>query len=429
MSLGKSSLEWKFTQVFGDKSSIETVVEEDIISAARFTLDGKYLAIGDNAGRIVIFEHKTLAKAGKKFSELNYKTEFQSHFKEFDCLKSVDIEPKINAIEFLPSENEGSFVLTSNDKTIKLWKINEKMVKKSEKFSRKANITKNNLTMPRIKVVDTGLTPSIKRTYPMLHNYNINSISSCCNNENFLSADDLTVNLWSLSVTDKSFTTVDIAPKSLNEISEVITAAKFDPQQDTGFSYSTSKGCIRVCDLRTNSKVTNGALSFEDESTKTSKNFFSDFIKSVCDFNYLKDPNHILSRTLLTSNVWDKRSPKSPLLVINLYDPLQAKLCLLYEKELIFDKFDVNVNADSTFFVTGMYNNCFHICDMNGERNTQFELNFKKKTIARSVGTGQNDNPNFEYDITKRVLRTVCHPQNDVVVVASFNCLFVYNSI
>lgn len=429
MSLDKSNLEWKFTQVFGDKSSIDNVVEEDIISAANFTTDGKYLAIGDNAGRMVIFEHKTLTKAGKKFSELNYKTEFQSHFKEFDCLKSMDIEPKINAIEFLPSENETHFVLTSNDKTIKLWKINEKMVKKSEKFSRKANITKSNLTMPKVKMVDSGLTPSIKKTYPILHSYNINSISACSNNEGFLSSDDLTVNLWSLTSMDKSFKIVDISPKSLNEISEVITSTKFDPNQDTIFSYSTSKGCIKLCDLRTNAKVSNGFINFEEESTKTQKNFFTDFIKSICDFNYLKDSNYLISRTLLTSNVWDKRSPKTPLLVNNLYDPIQAKLAVLYEKELIFDKFDMKLGPDSSYYVTGMYNNCFHVCDMNGEKNTQFELNFKKKTICRPVVSDQMETPNFEYDISKRVLKTLCHPQNDLIVVASFNCLFVYNSI
>lgn len=429
MALPKSNLEWKFTQVFGDKSSIENVVDEDVISAARFTPDGKYLAIGDNAGRIVVFEHKVLTKANKKFSELNYKTEFQSHFKEFDCLKSVDIEPKINAIEVLPTESDSNFLLTSNDKTIKLWKLNEKAVKKGEKLQRKANMPKSALTMPKVKVLETGLAPSIKRTYPMLHNYNINSVSACINGENFISADDLVVNMWSLDATDKAFSVTDISPKTMSEISEVITTAKFDPFQDTIFTYATSKGLMKVCDLRTNSRVVNASLSFENETGKTAKNFFTDFIKSVCDFNYTKDPNHLVSRTLLSSNLWDRRSPKAPVSSTILYEPIQAKLCLLYEKELIFDKFDINLAPDSSYFVTGMYSNCFHIGSTNGDRNLQFELNFKKKTICRPIVSGQPDSYNFEYDITKRVLRTVCHPIHDLVVIASFNCLFVYNAL
>lgn len=429
MSLPKSNLEWKFTQVFGDKSLIENVNEEDIVTSMSFSRDGKFLAIGDIAGRVVMFEHKSSEKSNKRINELNYKTEFQSHFKDFDCLKSVDIEPKINIIEFLPPENDNQFLLSANDKTIKLWKLNDKVVKKSEKLSKKTNWTKANLAVPALKVVDSGFCPSIKKVYSNLHSYNINSLSACVNGEHFLSADDLTVNLWSLGVSDKSFTLLDISPKNINEISEVITTAKFDPFVDSTFACGTSKGVIKLCDLRANSKVTGPALHLEDEAAKASKNFFTELVSSISDLNYGRDSNFVISRTLLNANIWDRRAPKAPLLVTSLYEPLKSKLCALYEKELIFDKFDIKMGHDASYFVTGMYNNTFHVVDMNGEKNTQFELNFKKKTISKQIKTSHHEQIPSDFDITKRVLKTACHPVHDFIVVASFNCLFVYNSV
>ena len=49
-------LDWKATQVFGDKISVDKVQEEDIISAISFDKSGNYISLGDRAGRLIIFE-------------------------------------------------------------------------------------------------------------------------------------------------------------------------------------------------------------------------------------------------------------------------------------------------------------------------------------------------------------------------------------
>lgn len=87
-------LDWKFLQVFGDKASVEKVSEEDIISAISFDKTGRFLSLGDRAGRLIIFEQCATAKS--KRVEFQYLTELQSHTREFDYLKSTDIEEKIN---------------------------------------------------------------------------------------------------------------------------------------------------------------------------------------------------------------------------------------------------------------------------------------------------------------------------------------------
>jgi serine/threonine-protein phosphatase 2A regulatory subunit B len=56
--------------------------------------------------------------------EFRYLTEFQSHEAEFDYLKSLEIEEKINAVRWLRSWGSANHqLLTTNDKTVKLWKV------------------------------------------------------------------------------------------------------------------------------------------------------------------------------------------------------------------------------------------------------------------------------------------------------------------
>jgi hypothetical protein len=54
--------------------------------------------------------------------EYRYLTEFQSHEPEFDYLKSLEIEEKINKVRWCKSSNT-KMLLSTNDKTIKLWKV------------------------------------------------------------------------------------------------------------------------------------------------------------------------------------------------------------------------------------------------------------------------------------------------------------------
>ena len=90
--MGDTENGWKFAQCFGDKGDIEDVSDADVISAVEFDVTGDYLATGDRGGRVVLFERNE----GKKSCEYKFYTEFQSHEPEFDYLKSLEIEEKIN---------------------------------------------------------------------------------------------------------------------------------------------------------------------------------------------------------------------------------------------------------------------------------------------------------------------------------------------
>lgn len=49
-------------------------------------------------------------------------------------MKSLEIEEKINQIRWLKRKNASQFLLSTNDKTVKLWKISEK-TKRAEGYN------------------------------------------------------------------------------------------------------------------------------------------------------------------------------------------------------------------------------------------------------------------------------------------------------
>jgi serine/threonine-protein phosphatase 2A regulatory subunit B len=56
---------------------------------------GDFLAVGDRAGRVIIFKNTGTLKNSRYF-DYRYFSEIQSHEPEFDHLKSIELEEKIN---------------------------------------------------------------------------------------------------------------------------------------------------------------------------------------------------------------------------------------------------------------------------------------------------------------------------------------------
>jgi len=228
----------------------------------------------------------------KKGCEYKFYTEFQSHEPEFDYLKSLEIEEKINRIKWCKRQNSAHFLLSTNgecccplphdrsltfqkDKTIKLWKVfdkNIKIVASNNHHDEKqqplpAPIDPNALRLPRMQIQDRIVAAVPRKVYQNAHAYHVNSISINSDGETFISGDDLRINLWNLNISDQSFSKflvqmrrinltfgcvdiVDIKPVNMEELTEVITAAEFHPLHCNYFMYSSSKGTIKLADMR-----------------------------------------------------------------------------------------------------------------------------------------------------------------------------------
>ncbi|EPS37254.1 hypothetical protein H072_9088 [Dactylellina haptotyla CBS 200.50] len=460
---------WKFTQCFGDKGDVEDITEADIISTVEFDHTGNYLATGDKGGRVVLFERNET----KKTCEYKFHTEFQSHEPEFDYLKSLEIEEKINKIKWCRRQNASHFLLSTNDKTIKLWKVFEKSLKvvaennlsheqhpsgvggtgPRPSYPHQQFTSAEALRLPRLTHHDTVVAAVPRRTYANAHAYHINSISVNSDGETFISSDDLRINLWNLNIQDQSFNIVDIKPANMEELTEVITAAEFHPQSCNWFMYASSKGTIKLADMRDSALCDNHAKLFEQEEDPSSRSFFSEIISSISDVRFSADGRYILSRDYLTVKIWDVNMERQPIKTIPIHEHLRPRLCDTYENDSIFDKFEVVFSGDGKNVMTGSYNNNFMIYPSDAEKEVEIVLQADKSAFkAKKVGVptpingskkGRAGSPSGtgvpgrmrketdadQIDFNKKILHMSWHPFEDSIAIAATNNLFVFSAL
>ncbi|VEU20855.1 DEKNAAC101762 [Brettanomyces naardenensis] len=513
---------WRFSQCFGDKGDIENITEADIISTVEFDHTGDYLATGDRGGRVVLFERNE----NKKNCEYRFYTEFQSHDAEFDYLKSLEIEEKINKIKWLRRSNQSKFLLSTNDKTIKLWKIFEKQIKivqennmiefnsttshqslgsqspsaavsnavsnatntasatsvasqlssfqtnsnfmtgggdedgnrnysnlnNSDGDTDDGNATRvtnyfksiSNLKLPRLTVHDTITAAQPKKIYANAHAYHINSISVNSDEETFISADDLRINLWNLGIADQSFNIVDIKPVNMEELTEVITSAEFHPIDCNLFMYASSKGLIKLNDMRVNSLCDNHARVFEEYMDPSNHNFFTEITSSISDVKFSSNGRYIASRDYMTVKIWDINMETEPVKTINIHEQLRDRLCDTYENDAIFDKFEVQFSGDSKSVMTGSYNNNFMIyqnavtpeCNIDEEPEKEVVLQADKSAFkTKRLGSNKRKNLTMmnkidfdNIDFKKAILHLSWHPRENTVAIAATNNLYIFSA-
>ncbi|XP_044464567.1 serine/threonine protein phosphatase 2A 55 kDa regulatory subunit B beta isoform-like isoform X2 [Mangifera indica] len=496
-------LEWKFSQVFGERTAGEEVQEVDIISAIEFDRTGDHLATGDRGGRVVLFERTDTPDHGgnrknlemmdysiSRHPEFRYKTEFQSHEPEFDYLKSLEIEEKINKIRWCQSANSALYLLSTNDKTIKLWKVREKKVKKvcdlnvypdkaagngsvvgsSTSTAPKPYIANggyserpfgcsgkdfsfppggvSSLHLPVVTSQETSLVAGCRRIYAHAHDYHINSISNNSDGETFISADDLRINLWNLEISNQSFNIVDVKPANMEDLTEVITSAEFHPTHCNMLAYSSSKGSIRLVDMRQSALCDTHSKLFEEQEAPGSRSFFTEIIASISDIKFAKDGKHILSRDYMTLKLWDITMDSGPVATFPVHEYLRPKLCDLYENDSIFDKFECCLSGDGLRVATGSYSNLFRVfgCSEGSTDATTLEASknpMRRQTQtprpARPLGslsgvvrrvkgadnTGVDANGNA-HDFSMKLLHLAWHPSENSIACAASNSLYMY---
>ncbi|KZV27154.1 hypothetical protein F511_21661 [Dorcoceras hygrometricum] len=493
-------LEWKFTQVFGELALGEEVQEVDVITSLEFNKSGDHLATGDRGGRVVLFERadrkehggnrrdlETVDYSVSRYPEFRYKVEFQSHEPEFDNLRSLEIEEKVSNIQWCQTANGALILLSSNEKTIKLWKVQEKRVKKisnlnidlskaegivsvtSSSVSSSSeqhftygsfldcprNCLSDNLFIPpggipslHLPVVKSGETRLIarsKRVYAKAHHYHINSISNNSDGETFISADDLRINLWNLEVNIQSFNIVDLKPVNMEDLTEVITSAVFHPIHCNVLAYSSSRGSIRLIDLRQSALCDSHSKIYEEQLAPGSRTFFTEIIASISDVKFAKDGRYMLSRDFMTLKLWDVNMDSGPVATFKVHEHLRPKLCDLYENECIFDKFACCLSGDGQRAVTGSYSNMFRVfgCASGSAEATTLEAN--KNPMRRLVMTSARSSRSLcsgfthavrlerpglgsgnSFDSTRKLLHLAWHPSENLIACAAANSLYMY---
>lgn len=87
----------------------------------------------------------------------------------------------------------------------------------------------------------------------------------------------------------------------MEELTEVITAAEFHPHECNLFVYSSSKGTIRLCDMREQALCDKHAKLFEEPEDPTNRSFFSEIISSISDVKFSHNGRYMVTRDYLPS--------------------------------------------------------------------------------------------------------------------------------
>ncbi|KAD4384852.1 hypothetical protein E3N88_25020 [Mikania micrantha] len=411
---GTEGLDWKFSQVFGERAAGEEVQEADIISAIEFDKSGDLLATGDRGGRVVLFERtdrthhadnrrclEGMDCFNTRHPEFHYKTEFQSHEPEFDYLKSLEIEEQINQIRWCHTANGAMFLLSTNNKTIKCWKVHEKKIKKICHMNIEPHKSSHGFL-----AASKPNAPTISKPHTS-NGDTIDNHSSCMKNN---------ISLPSLHL-----------PMVISHETNSVAKCK--------------RTFAHAHDFNINSISTN---RLEEHVAPGSRSFFTDIIGSISDIKFAKGGRHILSRDYMTLKLWDINMDSGPVATFQVHEYLRPKLCDMYENDSIFDKFDCCLRGDGQMAATGSYSNLFRIfgCTDGSTEETTLEAtkNPTKRQIqtpsrfSRSPGTlprvnkRGSDNSGIDingsiYDFSMKLLHLAWHPNENLIACAASNSL------
>lgn len=457
--------DWNFRQVFGDTCAIEAIQEGDMIGSIRFNQDGSFLAAGDRSGRVIIFERAASPEGGKAAVEYCFYAEFQSHEPDFDSLRSVQISERIVQIQWLPPSNGALFLLTTNERTVKIWRVANRLATQVAQ----TNVSKSvkgvgELLIPRVqRTAERMVTSILKRTFSNVTMFHINSISTSCAGDQFLVADDLRINIWSVDHTSEAFSIVDLKPASLEDVQEVITYADYHPKNGSIFTYGTSHGTIKLCDTRKRALCDTFAKQYSNpflNSVDCPYGAFatysgqSDIAAAISGLHITQDGNNIVARDFLTVKIWDIRSEGRPMITIPIHPFVKDYAQRLLETDALFDRYDVAISPDCRSIITGSFSDRFHIYGTRGRdissvsgiavmatrqvrrRSKQILQHLNNRVIpSSSVGAlpiienGKVISENLlldTVDVRRRIQYIDWHPTENIIAVGTLTNLFIY---
>jgi len=453
-------------QSFSTTTDQVEVERADILTTTSYSEDGSYIAIGDKGGRIWVYstqegksrckprthvnpnkvvEHKRDPEVKQDgYCAYHFYGQFQSHETEFDYLKSLEIEERINVIQWCSLGSNALMLLAANDRCIKLWKIFEKPLLKPLMVPHDRSLANGteSIRIPRLNTSEILTAAIPRRTYTAAHTYHINSLTMSSDKEHFISADDLRINLWNIETSSHTFCIADIKPENMENLDQVIKHVEFHPVHCNIFSYGTSRGELLLADLRASSTVKKPSKIFH--SASKTRDFFTEIVEQVLHSSFSKaDSTKVVVRQFKNVKVWDLRHEKEPLCIVPIPGFTKQNMEYLYHNDQIFDKFQISTSGNSSTFVTGGYNGEFllhnwetgeqHIYRVNSNRIPQ---DFPKPDTSQPGGgylprteSTETDssyvmvnNPTVAPFIKSGVYCTNFHPKNESQVMVASTC-------
>lgn len=284
------------------KAEVHSLPDSNHITALDYSTESSLLAVGDSQGALRLYStHSGLAEL----------TAFVSHTDALEP-ESQRCETKaicsVRHVYVLP---QAVVLLATNERTVKLWKVE-----------------------PRIPA-----RYSCRRSFSQAHQCSIHSLSMCSSQQQFLSADDLRINLWDLEH-EAAYCLADFTPTKIALLQEVLLSACFHPSDPALLLFSSTSGKVRIADLRSRACALPAAIEMSSQGEDS-----SDMALCVTGADFSATAPLIFARDVLRVNIWDMRESTHPVTTVPI-------LTHLFECEM--SKFQVKSCGES--FVTGSDN-------------------------------------------------------------------------
>jgi len=214
----------------------------------------------------------------------------------------------------------------------------------------------------------------------------------------------------------------------------VITAAEFHPTAASQLIYSSSKGLVRLCDLRESARVErhSGRIFGHSPQSESERTFFSEVIASMSDVKFSRDGRYVMARDYMTLKIWDVNMSSAPLRTIKVHEHLRSKLCELYESDCIFDKFECSWGHDDRHVCSGTYDNKLQLWDTlgDGEPTTLESVSSasparRTSTLKGKLGLTRKDSMSGR-NFNKKILHHSHHPNRNLVAIGARNTLYLF---
>ncbi|KAI5190504.1 serine/threonine-protein phosphatase 2A regulatory subunit B [Nematocida sp. AWRm77] len=386
-------------------------------------------------GNLVLGRTKGFLEVYKIDRSLKKRIEFRSHSPCFDYLRSAEISESIDALGIFPSGTREILVLTTNAKTLKLWNVHASYVKKSEDVtvvecceepsstsgeSRDEKLS-GSVSSPRQKnspserlkqIFSCDLTKktvvTLEKEVSLEDIYNLHSVSVSSCTENVLVSDELSVSFYNPGLST-SWKAVNLKPQRHEELSKIISCARYVEGSSSQFIYGTSSGTLEMHDLR-GSTHTTPSLSLPPME---SSGFYNEVIRPVSDICFVSD-TLIACRNLQCVLLYDVRSPARPLQEYDVYPLVKKKITDLYDSDEIFSKFKLGQHNGKIY--TGSFNTAAVEIDTSTHTLTRTFLEPDLEKATRIVDGKKISCVSVDGDCLVATVNNLCHifrPEKD----------------
>jgi len=388
---------------------------------------------------------------------------------------SGDYKAKVTQVEWLLRSSNKMSILTSNERSVKLWKVSDSRttVKRtnseiSDTFGADSewdastqssspndtsgflhgasngsctggggNGVSSDLNSEVVRTIK--LPPTIQRrreskqkcvhTFAGAHPFYIHSVSADLAEEYMITCDEIRINLWSLHEDRMCYKIHDITPDDFENLQVVLTSACFSPVQSHSILFSNTSGEVLLSDLRQTSSITpNNLISFQTRAPRNPVTDLYKVVKGIRSCKFSQDGQYILARDYLSVRVWDVRKPSEAMIEsLTVMKEASKQLVALSEQQDIDDKFQLSCSPESTWFSTGGYNGSMKIVDFGTRHKKKVvkELTILKSERSSTFGD-EREMAHQSLRADQKVLHSAWHPTEFVCAGACKNTVALF---